>query len=179
MRAISFTRDHRKSPPDRHWSRYPFHLISSSLSPSPLNPKLHFTDLHLSSLSHFSRTSIRAPSIPDLIPTSSPYGANSSPHSPFTTRYLSSPHIQPHPPQLPSHPLNIFLKTPISVPFSNAAATRSLSPNCLFTPSAVLCVPSLILTSTLKREGRACSRRTRTPSPITVASEQCVIVGVM
>lgn len=34
-------------------------------------------------------------------------------------------------------------------------------------------------TSTLKRGGRDCSKRTRTPSPITVARLQCVIVGVM
>ena len=85
-------------------------------------------------------------------------------------------------PRIPSptyqHPSNIFLKTPISVPFSNAAATRSLSPNCRFTCSAVLCVPSLILTSTLNLGGSACSKRTRTPRPMTVAREQCVIVGV-
>ena len=78
-----------------------------------------------------------------------------------------------------SHPSNIFLSTPNSVPFSNAAATLSLSPSCLLTCSAVLCVPSLIRTSTLKRGGRACSSRTRTPRPITVAREQWVMVGVI
>ena len=78
-----------------------------------------------------------------------------------------------------SHPSNIFLRTPNSVPFSNAAATLSLSPSCLLTCSAVLCVPSLIRTSTLKRGGRACSSRTRTPRPITVAREQWVMVGVI
>lgn len=71
-----------------------------------------------------------------------------------------------------SHPSNIFLNTPINVPFSRAAATLSLSPSCLLTCSAVLCVPSLILTSTLNLGGKACSRRTRTPRPMTVASEQ-------
>lgn len=34
-------------------------------------------------------------------------------------------------------------------------------------------------TSTLKRGGRACSSLTRTPRPITVANEQCVMVGVI
>lgn len=78
-----------------------------------------------------------------------------------------------------SQPSNIFFKTPMSVPFSNAAATLSLSPSCRLTCSAVLCVPSLILTSTRNLGGRACSSLTRTPKPITVAREQCVIVGVM
>ena len=32
-----------------------------------------------------------------------------------------------------SQPSSIFLKTPTKVPFSSAAATRSLSPNCLLT----------------------------------------------
>ena len=76
------------------------------------------------------------------------------------------------------HPSSIFLKTPTSVPFSNAAATRSLSPNWRLTCSAVLCVPSFILTSTRNLGGSACSSRTRTPSPMTVASEQWVMVGV-
>ena len=78
-----------------------------------------------------------------------------------------------------SQPSNIFFKTPMSVPFSNAAATLSLSASCRLTCSAVLCVPSLILTSTRNLGGRACSSLTRTPKPITVAREQCVIVGVM
>jgi hypothetical protein len=76
------------------------------------------------------------------------------------------------------HVSSIFAMTLIKVPFSNAAATRSLSANCLFTSSAVLCVPSLIRTSTRNRGGRDCSSRTRTPSPMTVARLQCVIVGV-
>ena len=73
----------------------------------------------------------------------------------------------------------ILAITPISVPFSKAAVTRSLSASCLFTSSSVLCVPFLIRTSTRKRGGSDCSRRTRTPSPITVARLQCVIVGVI
>jgi hypothetical protein len=73
---------------------------------------------------------------------------------------------------------SIFLSTPINVPFSSAAATLSLSPSCLLTASSVLCVPFLMRTSTRKRGGKACSRRTRTPSPMTVAREQCVMVGV-
>ncbi len=78
-----------------------------------------------------------------------------------------------------SQPSNIFLITLTSVPFSSAAATLSLSPSCRLTCSAVLCVPSLIRTSTRNLGGRACSSRTRTPSPITVAREQWVMVGVM
>jgi hypothetical protein len=78
-----------------------------------------------------------------------------------------------------SHVSSIFFKTPIRVPFSSAAATLSLSPNCLLTCSSVLWVPFLIRTSTRKRGGRACSSRTRTPRPMTVAREQWVIVGVI
>lgn len=77
------------------------------------------------------------------------------------------------------HPSSIFLITPTRESFSIAAATLSLSLNCLVIASAVLWVPSLIFTSTLKRGGRACSRRTRTPKPMMVASEQWVIVGVI
>lgn len=62
--------------------------------------------------------------------------------------------------------------------FSSAAATRSLSASCLLTSSAVLCEPSLSRTSTLNRGGKACSSLTRTPSPITVARLQWVMVGV-
>jgi hypothetical protein len=78
-----------------------------------------------------------------------------------------------------SHVESIFLSTPINVPFSSAAATLSLSPSCLLTASSVLCVPFLMRTSMRKRGGRACSSRTRTPKPMTVASEQCVMVGVI
>jgi hypothetical protein len=74
---------------------------------------------------------------------------------------------------------SIFLKTPIKVPFSRAAATRSLSPSCLFTASSVLWVPFFMRTSTRNRGGRACSSLVRTPRPMTVASEQCVMVGVI
>ena len=41
-----------------------------------------------------------------------------------------------------------------------------------------MCVPGFIRTDTRKRGGRACSRRTRTARPMTVAREQWVIVGV-
>lgn len=74
---------------------------------------------------------------------------------------------------------NIFRSTAIKLSFSQAAATLSLSFNCLFTWSAVLCVPSLILTSSLNRGGSACSKRTLIPKPITVARLQWVIVGVI
>jgi hypothetical protein len=77
------------------------------------------------------------------------------------------------------HVSSILAITPINVPFSSAAATLSLSPSCLLTSSAVLCVPSLIRTSTRNLGGSDCSSRTRTPRPITVARLQCVIVGVM
>lgn len=76
------------------------------------------------------------------------------------------------------HVASIFRKTPSSVSFSSAAATRSLSASCLLTAASVLCVPSLMRTSTRNRGGRACSRRTRTPSPMTVARLQWVMVGV-
>ena len=72
----------------------------------------------------------------------------------------------------------IFAMTPIRVPFSKAAATLSLSANCLLTSSPVLWVPSLIRTSIRNRGGSDCSSRTRTPNPITVAKLQWVIVGV-
>lgn len=63
--------------------------------------------------------------------------------------------------------------------FSSAAATLSRSANCLLTWSSWLCVPALTLTSTRKFGGNDCSNRTRTPKPIAVASEQCVMVGVI
>lgn len=77
-----------------------------------------------------------------------------------------------------SHVSSIFLTKLCRVGFHSAAATRSLSANCLFTSSAVLCVPSLILTSTRNRAGSDSSSRTRTPRPMTVAKEQCCMVGV-
>ena len=72
----------------------------------------------------------------------------------------------------------IFRRIPMRLAFSSAAATLSLSASCLLTSSAWLCVPFLIVTSTRKLGGKACSKRTLTPRPITVASEQCVTVGV-
>ena len=77
-----------------------------------------------------------------------------------------------------SHVDSIFLITPTSVPFSIAAATRSLSPSCLLTASAVVCVPSFRRTSIRKRGGRAFSKRTRTASPMTVPKLQWAVVGV-
>jgi len=81
-------------------------------------------------------------------------------------------------PSIYSQVASIFVMTPINVSFSSAAATRSLSPNCLVTASSVLWVPRLILTSTRNLGGSACSRRTRTPRPMTVARLQWVMVGV-
>lgn len=72
----------------------------------------------------------------------------------------------------------MVLITLISDRFSMAAATLSLSPSCLFASSAVLDVPSLIRTSTRKRGGSACSKRTFTPKPMTVVSEHAEVVGV-
>jgi hypothetical protein len=65
-----------------------------------------------------------------------------------------------------------------NVGFQSAAATLSLSANCLLTSTAVVWVPSLTLTSTLNLGGSDSSSRTRTPRPITVARLQWVIVGV-
>ena len=76
------------------------------------------------------------------------------------------------------HVSSILFSTASSVPFSSAAATRSLSFSCFVTCVPVLWLPSLIRTSTRKRAGSARSSRTRTPSPITVARLQCVMVGV-
>lgn len=72
----------------------------------------------------------------------------------------------------------IFLSMPMRLLFSKAAATRSLSASCLLTSSACAWVSFLILTSTLKLGGKVFSNRTLTPSPMTVASEQCETVGV-
>jgi hypothetical protein len=74
---------------------------------------------------------------------------------------------QPH-----SHVDSMFLITPTRVPFSIAAATRSLSPSCLLTASAVVWVPSFRRTSMRKRGGKAFSKRTRTASPMTVPKLQ-------
>lgn len=63
--------------------------------------------------------------------------------------------------------------------FSMAAATRSLSPSCLLASSAEELVPSLMRTSTRIRGGRALTRRTLTPRPMTVVNEQADVVGVM
>ncbi|KAI6875895.1 hypothetical protein KC323_g98 [Hortaea werneckii] len=80
---------------------------------------------------------------------------------------------------LHSHVASIVLTTLTSDRFSIAAATRSLSPSCLLTSSAVLDVPSLIRTSIRNLGGRALTSRTLTPNPITVVREQAVVVGVI
>lgn len=77
------------------------------------------------------------------------------------------------------HVANICPMTPMRVLFSRAAATLSLSANCLLTSSDVLWVPFFMRTSSLKRGGSACSSLTRTPKPITVARLQWVMVGVI
>jgi hypothetical protein len=56
-------------------------------------------------------------------------------------------------------------------PFSNAAATRSLSANCLFTASSLACVPGVILISILNRFGNDRNNFTRMDKPINVAIE--------
>lgn len=71
-----------------------------------------------------------------------------------------------------------WLITSIRCLFSRAAATRSLSANCLLTAISEECVPGVISTTTLKRGGRARSNLTRIDSPIKVAILQCGIVGV-
>ena len=115
------------------------------------------------------------PAIPKSLPVSADYVFKVG-----DTGYTASLFVNPAVHTAPlSQPSNIFLRTPIRVPFSNAAATLSLSPSCRLTCSAVLCVPSLILTSTRNLGGRACSSLTRTPKPMTVAREQWVMVGVM
>lgn len=62
--------------------------------------------------------------------------------------------------------------------FSNAAATRSLSANCLFTANSDECVPGVISTVTLKRGGSERNSLTLIDRPINVAMLQCGIVGV-
>lgn len=78
-----------------------------------------------------------------------------------------------------SHVASMVPTTLTSDLFSIAAATRSLSPSCLLTSSAVLDVPSLMRTSTLKRGGSAWTNRTLTPNPMTVVKEQADVVGVI
>lgn len=96
------------------------------------------------------------------------------PHQVVVKLYILKLHTSTH----YLHVSSIFSITPINVAFSPAAATLSLSASCLLTSSAVVCVPSFIRTSILNRGGKLCSNRTRTPSPMTVARLQCVIVGV-
>lgn len=56
--------------------------------------------------------------------------------------------------------------------FSRAAATRSLSANCLFTAISDVCVPGVISTVTLNRGGRERNNFTLIDSPINVAMLQ-------
>ncbi len=62
--------------------------------------------------------------------------------------------------------------------FSNAAATRSLSFNCLLTAFSLWCVLVEHECRLLKRSGSARRRRTRSERPIRVAILQCGMVGV-
>ena len=62
--------------------------------------------------------------------------------------------------------------------FSKAAATRSLSANCLLTASSLAWVPGAIVTSTLNLGGKDLKSLTRIDKPIIVAMLQCGIVGV-
>ena len=55
--------------------------------------------------------------------------------------------------------------------FSSAAATRSLSFNCLLTAASEMCMPGVMRMSTLKRRGRDRSSLTRMDKPISVAME--------
>lgn len=71
-----------------------------------------------------------------------------------------------------------WLITFIRLLFSKAAATRSLSANCLFTATSDVCVPGVISTVTLKRGGNDLNSFTLIDSPIRVAMLQCGIVGV-
>lgn len=71
-----------------------------------------------------------------------------------------------------------WLMTSTRCGFSRLADTRSLSRNCLLIAFSDECVPGVISTFTLKRDGRARSNFTRILSPMRVAIEQCGIVGV-
>lgn len=71
-----------------------------------------------------------------------------------------------------------WLITVIKLLFSNAATTRSLSANCLFTAASDECVPGVISTVTLNLGGSERNNLTRIDKPINVAMLQCGIVGV-
>src|SRR5207248_1345698 len=71
-----------------------------------------------------------------------------------------------------------FVTTSIKFAFSKAAATLSLSLNCLLIACSVACVPGVIRTSTLYVDGNDRSNFTRKHNPINVAIEQCGMVGV-
>lgn len=71
-----------------------------------------------------------------------------------------------------------FFKTVDKCVFSKAAATLSLSSNCLLMACSDAWVPGVIVTDILKRGGRHHKSRTLIDSPISVAILQCGIVGV-
>lgn len=71
-----------------------------------------------------------------------------------------------------------WLMTLMRLLFSNAAATRSLSANCLLTAISEVWVPGVISTVTLNRGGNDRNSFTRIDSPINVAMLQWGIVGV-
>lgn len=71
-----------------------------------------------------------------------------------------------------------WLITSIRCEFSKAAATLSLSANCLLTACSDEWVPGVISTVTLNRGGNDLNNFTRMDNPISVAIEQCGIVGV-
>lgn len=68
--------------------------------------------------------------------------------------------------------------TLIKCVFSRAAATLSLSANCLFTEFSDACVPGFTSTLTLNLDGKHLNSFTRIDNPINVAILQCGIVGV-
>jgi len=71
-----------------------------------------------------------------------------------------------------------WLTTPSKLSFSSAAATRSLSLSCLLMASSEACLPGVIIMSTFRRGGRERSSLTRKHRPMSVAIEQCGMVGV-
>mmetsp|Transcript_13995 Transcript_13995/g.45328 ORF Transcript_13995/g.45328 Transcript_13995/m.45328 type:complete len:216 (-) Transcript_13995:98-745(-) len=71
-----------------------------------------------------------------------------------------------------------WFTTPSRLSFSSAAATLSLSLSCLLIASSEACAPGEMRMSTLRRGGSERSSLTRKQRPMSVAMEQCGIVGV-
>lgn len=71
-----------------------------------------------------------------------------------------------------------LFKTVDKCVFSNAAATLSLSSNCLLMACSDAWVPGVMVTDILKRGGRHHKSRTLIDNPINVAILQWGIVGV-